>query len=202
MRRSAVLLLLAVLTACLAASALAAGGGRTTSVVVYQPFTSGGELKASVKISETLSGSCFAGSLVSPRNDAWRCMVADDLYDPCFGNPSGTGAYVVCPEFGNAPRVVDRINLTQKLPAEGNTGEPGSTKGFPWLVLARPYAGYCDRLTGASSTVQGKRVNYECGRGGSLVGKIDRSSSRWAAKLITEGDNPTLYTVRIVIAWF
>jgi hypothetical protein len=185
----------------LAGSALA-GGGRATSVVTYEPFTSTGGLKPSIKVDQTLSGSCFTGSEASARKDAWRCMVANDLYDPCFSDLSGTANFVVCPEFGNAPRRVDQIDLTGPLPSAGNTAEPGTRTGLPWVLLARPYAGYCTLLTGAIGTFQGKKVYYDCGRGGSLVGRLNRSSSQWTAKLLTEGDNPTLYRVRIPIAWY
>jgi hypothetical protein len=202
MRRTALLVLaLAILASWITASALA-GGGRPTSVVVFRPFAGDGSLKASIKVDETSSGSCFTSSLASRRSDAWRCMVDREVYDPCFSDPSGAATFVVCPAFGNPPRVVDRIDLTAGLPQPTNTAEPGTTSGRPFVLLARPYAGYCDLLTGASGTVQGKRVNYDCGRGGSLVGKLDRSSARWTGKLLTEGDNPTLYTVRVAIAWF
>ena len=202
------LLAICALTALVLAAAAHAGGGRATNVVVYQPFTSAGELKASIRVDDTLSGSCFVGSLASPRRDAWRCTVANDVYDPCFSPPVQPDApttaisFVVCPEFGLPPRRVDRIVLDEALPADGNTGEPGATRGRPFVLSARPYAGYCSVVTGAAGTVQGRRVSYDCGRGGTLVGRIDRSRPRWTAKLLTQGDNPTLYTVRIAIAWF
>jgi hypothetical protein len=153
-------------------------------------------------VDETLSGSCFAGSLASRRDDAWRCTVADDIYDPCFSDPTGSAGFVVCPEFGDPPRMVDRIDLTGALPSAENTAAPGTRKGLPFVLLARPYAGYCDLLTGTTGTVRGRRVRYDCGLGGSLVGTLNRRPARWTAKLITEGDNPTLYTVRVRIAWY
>jgi hypothetical protein len=193
--------LVSLVALALAGSALA-GGGRPTTIVAYQPFTVAGSLKASIRVDDTLSGSCFTGSIASPRKDAWRCTVANDLYDPCFSDLSGTATFVACPEFGSAPRTVDRIDLTEPLPANGNAAEPGTRKGLPWLVLARPYAGYCTRLTGTPNTFEGKMEYYDCGRGGSLVGRPNRSTARWTAKLLTEGDNPTLYTVRVAIAWY
>jgi hypothetical protein len=202
MRRGAILaLLVAAVTFAGTASALA-GGGRPTSVAVYRPFTSAGALKASIKVDETLSGSCFASSLASRRTDAWRCTVANDVYDPCFSDPTGSAGFVVCPEFGSPPRRVDRIDLTADLPAPDNAARPGTRKGLPFVLLARPYAGYCDLLTGTTGTVRGRRVRYDCGLGGSLVGTVNRTPARWTAKLLTEGDNPTLYTVRVRIAWY
>jgi hypothetical protein len=202
MRRAAILALLAAAVASCAAAAALAGGARSTSVAVYRPFTSAGALKASIKVDETRSGSCFASSLASRRDDAWRCTVADDIYDPCFSDPTGSTGFVVCPEFGEPPRMVDRIDLTEALPAPENTAAPGTRKGLPFVLLARPYAGYCDLLTGTTGTVRGRRVRYDCGLGGSLVGTLNRGPARWTAKLVTEGDNPTLYTVRVRIAWY
>ena len=202
MRRAAILVLLAAVVASWAAASALAGGGRPTSVYVYSPFTNAGALKASIKVDEKLSGSCFASSLASRRADAWRCTVANDIYDPCFSDPAGGAAFVVCPEFGSPPRQVDRIDLTAELPAPDNTARSGTTRGLPFALLARPYAGYCDLVTGTAGTVRGRRVRYDCGLGGSLVGKLNRRPARWTSKLITEGDNPTLYTVRVRIAWY
>ncbi len=193
-----VVLVLAVVASWAAASAPAAAA-RPTAVAVYRPFTGAGALKESIEIDETLSGSCFASSLASRRSDAWRCTVADDVYDLCFSDPAGNAAFVVCPEFGGPPRRADRIDLTAGLPQPGNSAEPGTRRGLPFVLLARPYAGYCNLVTG---TVEGSRVSYNCGLGGSLVGGLSRRPARWSAKLVTEGDNPTLYTVRVRIAWY
>jgi len=201
-RRAAILVVLAAVLGCLVASGALAGGGHPTSVFVYRPFTSAGALKASIKVDERLSGSCFASSLASRRTDAWRCTVANDLYDPCFSAPSGSAGFVVCPEFGSPPRRVDRIDLTADLPTPDNTAKPGTKRGLPFVLLARPYAGYCDLVTGTNGRVRGRRVFYDCGLGGTLVGKLNRRPARWTAKLITEGDNPTLYTVRVRFAWY
>jgi hypothetical protein len=190
---------LAALT--VAATALGAGP-RRTSVLTFQAF-SGGELRSSIVVDETLSGSCSGSSKASPRRDAWRCSVADDTYDPCFSDPSGTADFVVCPEFGLTPRRVDRINLGSPLPSATNTAAPGTRKGLPFVMLARPYAGYCDRIAGRKPPlVQGRRPTYDCGLGGTLLGPPDRSGSRWTAHLITAGDNPTIYTVGVRIAWY
>ena len=198
MRSSLVLTLVALLA--LAPAALA-GGGRPTTVVTYQPFGASG-LKQSIKVDETLTGSCFAGSSASPRRDAWRCSATNEIYDPCFSGASADAGYVVCPEFGLSPRSVDRIDLTSPLPSSGNTGDASSGKGLPWRLLARPYAGYCSLVTGTRGSYRGRKISYVCGLGGSLVGKPNRSSRAWTAKLLTEGDNPTLYTVTIRIAWY
>ena len=199
MRRLSLAALLVAAVFVWSASALA--GGRPTTVVSYQPFNAAGALKGSITVEERHSGSCVSSSRFSPRRDAWRCS-ADEVYDPCFSPPSGTVSFVVCPEFGDPPRRVTRIDLTDPLPAPRNTGSITSTRGQPWSVLARPYAGYCNRSTGPPRRVRGRPVRYACGLGGWLVGKIDRSKARWTGRLLTEGDNPTLYRVRVRIAWF
>lgn len=191
------LVLVAGLVAMLAlAGAAMGGGGRPTPVYTYQPFAAG-ELKPSIKVDGTVKGECFTGSSASPRSDAWRCTAGKEVYDPCF---SGAEGYVVCPQYFST-RKVTKLELEKPLPAEGNTGSPTAQKGLPWALLALPYAHQCRVVTGARGTYQGKTIFYTCVQG-ELVGKLNRTSPRWTAKFLSEGDNPTLYTLAVRGAWY
>lgn len=190
------LALLAGLALALALAGTAVGGGRATAVYTYQPFGANG-LKASIKVTETVKGECFTGSIASRRNDAWRCTAGNEILDPCF---SGTQGFVVCPEYFST-RQVTKLELSQPLPAEGNTGLPTAQKGLPWALIALPYAHQCRAVTGMLGEYEGKPIYYNCVQG-MLVGKLNRSSPRWTAKFLSEGDNPTLYTLAVRGAWY
>ena len=61
------------------------------------------------------AGECFASSIAQPfREDAFRCMVVNEIYDPCFKVPEGD--FVYCQ---SNPIDFDSflIKLTKKLPA-------------------------------------------------------------------------------------
>lgn len=196
MTRARGLVAVLALLACLALAG-SAGAARATAVYTYQPFGASG-LKASIVVDETLSGTCASGSRATPRSDAWRCRVANDTYDPCFSAPGVD--YVVCPEYLST-RKVARIDLEQPLPANGNTGSATARKGLPWALIAVPYAHQCRLVTENRSKFRGKTIYYTCLQG-TLVGKLNRSKPGWTAKFLSEGDNPTLYTLRVRAAWF
>lgn len=79
-------------------------------------------------------GDCWTSSLAAPyRQDAWRCMVGNMIYDPCFSLPQD--GYVLCdydPSTGNAGF---QLKLDKPLP------QPDSHQDLPlpanapgWLV--------------------------------------------------------------------
>ncbi len=61
-----------------------------------------------------MSGKCFASSIADPyRVDAWRCMVQNTIYDPCF--ETDQKGFVFCQVNPLLPDAVS-IKLTQALP--------------------------------------------------------------------------------------
>jgi hypothetical protein len=64
-------MLLAILTAVvgLTATAAAAGAPTRTRIVVFTPFTINGQLAQGIKVTQTISGSCWTGSEGSRRSD-------------------------------------------------------------------------------------------------------------------------------------
>jgi len=88
MKTGRVLLILALavgalaLGACTGATATptsgdgAAGSVAKTEVIAYQPGEPTGDPQ---------EGECWTTSLILPREDAWRCMIENSIYDPCFG---------------------------------------------------------------------------------------------------------------------
>jgi hypothetical protein len=106
------------------ASALAAGG--PTRIVHYRVFTPSGKL-VGVQISGTEKRSCFSGSIGLPRPDAWRCIVGNEILDPCLQPPQGPALPLVC--VTNANHAV-RLRLTKPLPKKlGDSDEASSRSG-------------------------------------------------------------------------
>lgn len=91
-------------------SAFAAGiAPARTKVVAFNP--------AAMKATSTVRGHCWTSSIASRRSDAYRCMVGNGIYDPCFSIDTKT---VACPTNVAANSGV-RVALTQPLP-QANAG--------------------------------------------------------------------------------
>lgn len=88
-----------------------------TKVVDYTP--------AHMEVTTTLRGSCWVPSIAIERRDAYRCMSANEIFDPCFVRGAGT---VYCPQ----DLIADRgtvIRLTKALPPPSK-----SNKDEPWAM--------------------------------------------------------------------
>ncbi|MBV8806281.1 MAG: hypothetical protein JO042_14585 [Sinobacteraceae bacterium] len=123
------------------------------------------------------SGYCWTGSLTANRNDAWRCFVGNLIYDPCFSSDQMPGA-VICPNPWLTGGI--EIQLTQSLPSQLGNNPPPSTNGEPWNIQLTN-GQHCTLVSGASSVVEGKRLNYVCTGASSygLWGFPDRHSEPW-----------------------
>jgi hypothetical protein len=122
-------------------------------------------------------GYCFSGSLAADRDDAWRCFVGNLIYDPCFGS-SGTPRVVTCPTATITTGT--EIRLTRALPRSyANTRAP-SINGLPWNIRLEG-GQHCLFLTGATSVLDGRRLNYACSGGikDPLWGAPNRSTEPW-----------------------
>lgn len=140
---------LAFLTgACPAAASL------RTAVTVYRAFTRGGSPTIPVRHAR---GSCFTSSETTTRSDAWRCTVGNALHDPCFSSPQAR-AVVICPNAD--PTSGLEIRLTRRLPTAHANRSPARERQ-PWTL--KLYGGaHCAFSGGASSVVDGLRLNYFC----------------------------------------
>jgi hypothetical protein len=154
---------------CAAAFAVALAAP-STKVVMFAPFGTGG-LHAGYKITSKAHGACWTGSIASQRPDAWRCMVSNNIYDPCFSNAALSS--VACSNDPFSKSVV-LIVLDKPIPTqERNTG-----KAAPWALLLSNGA-RCYLATGATGEVAGMRLNYECSSSGWVLGTVDASKRPW-----------------------
>jgi hypothetical protein len=154
---------------------------RATRVTTYVPV---------VPSAPKRSGSCWTRSIAAPsRADAWRCMLGNEIYDPCF-SPKAPGV-VVCDVNPVSGGRGFAVRLTKPLPA----GEPPFTArlALPWVVqLANGEV--CIPLTGTHELIGKESIGYECSRSdaaranGAETGLIDGSivsGTVWHARLAT-----------------
>lgn len=128
------------------ASAIGASPAVTaTQVITYTPGPPTGEPQA---------GSCWTNSLAVWHVDAWRCFVANSIYDPCFA----VDGDVICGANPVTTTVSFALELTEPLPAPS---VPDDTTGHAWLVEL-PDGTMCEFATGATGGVDGERINYLC----------------------------------------
>ena len=184
-----------VAAAALASAAVWSSGaqaGTHTTATVYEAFSYHGVIVPHVRVS---SGYCWTQSDVTPRADAWRCFIANTINDPCFSSTLAYGV-VVCPTPWNDQGV--EIRLTRALPKPLTHGRP-STALQPWALQLASGA-HCLLASGASSVVQGKRLNYFCGASAKygLWGLPDRSTQPWT--ILTGPFSATQLSRRAAIA--
>jgi hypothetical protein len=177
-----------------------AAAATSTRVVSFAAFTVGGV--PTVKITRTLKGSCYSESLAADRDDAYRCISGNFLYDPCFSAPVAVHAkkgIVVCPVAPWTNSGVE-VKLTKRFPK--NTLPKPSTRGLPWAI--ETVSGCKAPLdTGATMVIARNRANYYCSNTKQwLWGTPSRKTEPWSIYIAAA--NATRLSKRIAIkeAWF
>jgi hypothetical protein len=183
----------------MALTAGVAWAASSTHAHIYEPFNSAG--KPVGHVTHTYTGSCYSGSLSSPRKDAWRCISGNALLDPCFSS-SKAKHFVLCPVTGPWSSKVVKLKLIKKLPkAQGGKANP-STHGMPWaLVTVKGWK--CQLDTGATRVVHHQRENYFCkGTKQWLYGSPERGSEPWKIYVAGPKANHLSKKTGIKAAWF
>ncbi|MGH2832588.1 MAG: hypothetical protein ACRDK2_07415, partial [Solirubrobacteraceae bacterium] len=88
---------------------------------IYQAFRSNGSPAIAT---HSKSGYCWTGSGTIDRNDAWRCLVANNILDPCFSSAHAKGV-VLCPI---APWEKSEIEIHLTKPLAHNGGDNQSLR--------------------------------------------------------------------------
>jgi hypothetical protein len=195
--KSIVALALVVAFACFMLAPSSASG-YVTAVKVYSPFD-GKQLAKNLVVDSKVSGSCWTGSIaMSGRSDAWRCMVGNDISDPCYAGYLSTDHVAVCGGPFSLRVVV--IKLTAPLSAS-DANQPTGTRGDP-SALELGDGSRCEMITGATNAVDGMRLNYGCyGNKESVYGDPDRSSTPWKVHVLSTGGSK-MRLVNVRLAWF
>jgi hypothetical protein len=184
-------------TVCLlAVVGVSLGGGAgpvagATKVKRYKAWTPGGDPVVG-EFTER-GGECSSSSYASRRSDAWRCFAGSSIHDPCFENPLNDRE-VVCVRspWARAGTVLrSRLDPSERFPI----------KAGPWYLVIRGGV-RCGFVGGATSVVQGFRLNYVCGRRGPyLFGKPIRTRPTWRIRMSRKPDGPRLRAVPVRVAW-
>lgn len=151
----------------------AAGARVHTTVTVFHAFRSDGTPTINTR---SRSGHCYTGALTVDRKDAWRCLVGNEIYDPCFSSPQSAGA-VICPNAQVTGGVT--IHLTRGLPLRNADARAPSPRAQPWNILLTN-GHHCVFSSGATLVVDGTRLNYGCfGLNYELWGFPRRTTQPW-----------------------
>jgi hypothetical protein len=169
-----------------------------TRAVVYHAFTSSG--KPAYRVGRTLRGSCFSGAQSVNRDDAWRCISGNALFDPCFSSTQAKGI-VLCPSTPFSSSMVE-IKLTKRLPTGmADKGTPSSS-GLPWAIKTTTGL-KCVMDTGATNAIGTTRANYGCQPGTSwLWGDPSRTTKPWTIRIAPLSARRLSRRVGIAQAWF
>jgi hypothetical protein len=170
--------------------------GSPTKAILYQAFTASG--KPAIRVTKTVHGFCWEGSLAAARNDAWRCQSGNELFDPCFSSSKAKGIVLCVSEPWTTSAV--KIKLTKPLP-KPYAGKP-STKGLPWGI--KTTSGLrCTFATGGTAAIGHVRANYLCLSGQEwLWGSPSRKSEPWTIYIAPLTATKLSARVKIAVAWF
>jgi hypothetical protein len=176
--------------------ATATPAAASTAVHIYAPYSAEGKL--TVPVTKTGAGSCFTGSIISQRSDAWRCSDGNELLDPCLAAVLNAHS-VVCPLEGPWSGQALELKLAKGLPSTGNTARPPLTD--PAWAIELVGGERCLFLAGTSSIVADLRQNYECPGNLGLYGNETRSTEPWTI-FGRKGSTGQLTPEPIAAIWF
>jgi hypothetical protein len=106
------------------------------------------------------AGYCWTNSNVIHRSDAWRCMIGNEIFDPCYTLPDKTT--IVCgarPDIDKPSGFI--LKLTQPLP----TPDIAKISSSSASMIELEDGTICDFISGASGATDGvrsERINYSC----------------------------------------
>ncbi|HVC80575.1 MAG TPA: hypothetical protein VNL35_08775 [Chloroflexota bacterium] len=122
-----------------------------------------------------VAGDCGMGeSQALDRSDAWRCIVGNEIFDPCF-SPSPHATWVICDVQPGKP-VGIKVTLSKPLA----THAPASDKQ-PWVITLGDGTS-CGFISGATFGVGGQRANYQCSKNDWLIGLPITGKVWWAVE--------------------
>ncbi|HZX68687.1 MAG TPA: hypothetical protein VFE70_07365, partial [Candidatus Elarobacter sp.] len=179
--KSALALIAATIAASLAA-ADAAAKPPATIVHRFAAYDTDGKLRSNLRVTKRIAGSCWIGSIVTTRTDAWRCDAGNVIYDPCFA-ASDSAREVACVPDPFSPQTT-MMRLTKSLP-HGDDDLAGNG-GLPWGL--RTTDGHrCAFAAGMTNIAQHLRANYFCPDGTVYYGAPDSHAQPWSIAVGSAG---------------
>jgi hypothetical protein len=174
-----------------------------TDVRRYEPWTADGKPLASLTIVRASGdASCWEGSIVSARSDAYRCSTAasyegGNLFDPCIASPVDAHQLLCPAEPLSANRV---LAVTSAHPGPSNP-PTGNTAASPWEI-GLSGAVSCRKVSGASAVVHGYRMTYVCSNGLSLWGDPQRAAELWTIRGSRSAHPARFDMLTVTHAWY
>jgi hypothetical protein len=140
-----------------------------TRVRRVSPLNDAGHLSPRYAVVGRGRGSCLQTSHVHGR--AYRCFERNIIRDPCWKESGRQVAFCLIRPWSLN---VTRLRLTERLPRADESG------GRLWgLRLGDGIGTSCLFAQGATGVVNGRRLNYDCGRGWWLLGEPNRRPRVW-----------------------
>ena len=170
---------------------VAAGVEVTASVEMAAPLIEAALVASSTEIipfapsvaPESRAGVCYANSEIIALPNAWRCGVDNQVYDPCLMALDGVTIVCGVDPTGESPGF--NVTLQEPLPAPAMTGQV-----YPAALLFELESGaICRWNSGASITIDGRRINYICSDLTQLLGEVDKSEPLWSIEQITSSSD-------------
>jgi hypothetical protein len=155
-------------------TALFAGPPQPRTVAHETVWFRGGEPAPGLRITADFAGHCVGPARSSPRADAWRCFADEHWIDPCF-SATARGRSVLCP-FDPWSKSVRLVELTRRLP---RVVERKGRASRPWGIWTTNAKRCVIAVSGATLTLGGQRVRYECAGSGFLVGYASARGRPW-----------------------
>ena len=149
-------------------------GGGVGSVAMADPSLTETEVidfVPTLPSDEAVEGSCWTDSLAVGRAGAYRCMVGNEIHDPCF-DVDGT---IVCGADPDTGEGGFALSLTEPLPESASEERPSSA----WRVEIADGT-VCSPMTGTAPVVGEVRANYGCDDGSYLMGDL-ATDTIWTA---------------------
>src|SRR5665213_374791 len=127
---------------------------KATKVIIFHPTGTKGA---------PVVGACGMGeSLALNRSDAWRCIVGNEIYDPCFSS-SAHATSVICDVSPSKP-VGIKVTLSAPLPTHAKAQDTQ-----PWILTMGDGA-TCTFETGGTFGIANQRANYYCALNQWIIG--------------------------------
>ncbi|MGO8943824.1 MAG: hypothetical protein ACLQJ7_09130 [Syntrophobacteraceae bacterium] len=163
-------------------AALTVFAEQATKIIKFMPDTPGRGVR---------EGHCWTSSIAVTRPDAWRCMIGNEIIDPCFA--SADGKLVICDPNPAKGDPGFRLKLTEPLP-KPDFPVQSVADDSSWLVELADGT-ICRPVTGRSFEVQGKSANFYCENGQKdkeivLLEGLNTKKPLWKAEKATIGHGP------------
>src|SRR3954447_23438454 len=173
-----------------------------TTVRHYEPWADAQPAPGSIVTKAAGNTTCWEGSIVSARADAYRCSTTGtydggNLFDPCFASPTDVHRMLCPSEPLGAHRL---LAITSARPGASNPPLKRET-GAAWdFELAGGVS--CRAVSGAAEIVAGQRASYFCSDRRWLWGDPETARPRWTIRS-SATLHPTVFQhVQIATAWY